>query len=547
MLLIAFWNALMSKLNKNSNNIAYCGLIGFSSKKGQKFDINKIKLLFMYNQERGTDASGIWTPVNGTHKTTDKASKFLATKFSEITPDCSLIGHVRSGTSYKTFVSAAHPFEGDNCVLAHNGTLTNTTALANKYNLTQTGTDTELLHKIMEGNFNNKILTQIDGTASLLVADKGVKLKRGQENSFLLAFRLNNERPLFYGFCEEGMYISSLEESLNAINCTDIKEFDTNTLYTIFEGGIINESKIPSRPIKTPYAHANYGHNNFNTYNNTVASGSSPDYWLKYVDNWVQTDTLNNTQGMNYKRDDWFLVKEIINNQFLKVENVLGEEFQIPFRHFYYNQKVSPLKPTLDRKVVLMHQVTTTKGQKIVGFAGDVLTSNLTETIKDGIRCITVTSLVDGKKYVIDTVLVRPCLIDEEKLSNVLNNSIHLTTSTTKTEEKPQTETLQTSKLDESFLAQFMVENCLTKNYKIQQLIQSTDESKEVSAIFDICEDNIISINDLISKVEEHESDLDLQTIKMFKNEFSSMKEKICETYVKAVDLWNKKKEMLLA
>jgi len=540
-LIVALWNLMMYKKSGN----LYCGLIGFSGHKGQKFDVNKVKILFMYNQERGKDASGFWTPQGGTVKSTDTASKFLTKDFSKAVPDCALIGHVRSGTAYKTMVSAAHPFEGDNCVLAHNGTLDNTFALAKKYDTTNPGTDTELLHKIMDSNFSTKILSQIDGTASLLVADKNIKLKKGQENSFLLAFRLNNQRPLFYGMSPEGMYISSLEESLYAIECTDIKEFSTNTLYTIFEGGIINDLIIPSRPIKTAYSQQNYNYNN----DNYAATGSYAPYWNKYLDSWIQVDRASLPgEPISYKIDDWFLLREIkATEQKLVVENVHGETLTLGFAKFYYSQKVQPVNAMIaNTKVVLMTDVhKTKKPTEFVFFKGDVVELKQRETTIGGKTCICAKSLVDGNEYELNKEYVRAAMLHEQNYVNVLDNTKHLMALPAPKLE--DTEIIATSKVEESHIAQFIVEHLMLNKLSTEDIIKATDKSKTVSEIFDICEDNMISINDLYGKIEEHESELDQQSMTFFKNEFDSMKEKVCETYIKTVELWKTKIESLVA
>ena len=527
-----------------------CGLIGFSGYKGQKFDVNKVKILFMYNQERGKDASGFWTPSIGVVKSVDTASKFLTKDFSKIAPDCSLIGHVRAGSAYKTFVSSAHPFEGDNCVLAHNGTLDNTDALSQAYGTSNPGTDTELLHKIMDSNFGAKIFSQINGTASLLVADKNIKLKKGQENSFLLAFRLNNERPLFYGMSDEGMYISSLKESLEAIECKDILEFDTNTLYTIFEGGILNEVAIPCRPIKNKVVtQGGYYHNS----NHNAASGAYAGYWYKYLNSWIQTDRASlSTDPIPYKINDWFLLKEIKAAEGkLVIENVDGVSLTLVLAQFYYTQRINPIDALkADTKVVIMTNIhKTAKPSEFVFYKGDVVSIKQKETTINGVTCICATSLVDGQTYELKKEYARACLPNEINLVNVIDNTKHIHLLPQKPIDPVviETEMLNTSKVEESYIAQYMVENDLLGILKVDDVIKATDDNKTVSEIFDLCEDNMISFDDMFGKIEENESELDQQSMILFRNEFDSLKQKTCEIYIKTVQLWKKKKESLLA
>lgn len=533
-----------------------CGIIGFSSFKGQKFNVDKIKILYMYNLSRGEDATGLWTPKNGVIKTLEKASKFLTgDKFKNIEPDCSFIGHVRAGFKYKHSLSSAHPHEGTTCVLAHNGTLTNTYALSSKYDLIDNGTDTELLHKILDKNFTPKILSEIDGTASLLYADKNIKLKRGQENSYLLVFRLNKERPLFYGMSEEGMYISSLDESLEAIGCTDITEFDTNILYSIFEAKIIAQHDIPSRPAKYVYTpnttpstnHVYHGANNLASFTNNA----DMSWWDKYLENWIQVDTKSPMYNcpISYNIDEWFLLKSIdVPNRKLNVQNIESKLLEIPVTHFRYNQKVKPLNPYSLEKVVVMTNITSSSllengKSKIIFYIGDVVSITQSETVSDGDICVTCKSHVTGQYHLFNRAFVRPPLDTELPYTNIVDNAKHLKLSVTNNTSKPnQTEDLPSSKIEESFLAQYIVENSINLNkISIQELINTTDLSKEVSSIFDICEEAFITIDDILSTIVNEEDALDLVTKTSLGNDLGELKDKICDVYLKSVELWKKK------
>lgn len=509
----------------------------------------------MYNVHRGEDATGLWTPKNGVVKSLDRASKFLnSEQFKAIEEDCSFIGHVRSGARYKTFMTAAHPHEGDNCVLAHNGTLSNTFQLASKYGILDNGTDTELLHKIIDTNWNPKVLTQIDGTATLLIGDKNVKLKKGQENSYLLAFRLNKERPLFFGTSEEGLYLSSLEDSLEAIGCTDIAEFDTNILYTIFEGKVISEFAIPERPLKTSYNSNNYSQNN--SYNNTPAvnytftNNSDMSFWNKFLNNWIQTDTKGETdKGEVYEREEWFLLKGInITARELTVQKVDKTLLTIPVGKFYYTQRVKPLTGYIHEKVVIMTDITTKDPKLQVFHKGDVVSITRGECIIDNENCITCKSHVDLNTYPFKKEFARPCLENEKMLTNVLDNMKHVVfpKSVNVPKKEVDTEVNTNSRIEESHLAQYMVEqNLLKGSLKVQDCIDAVDLSKEVSAIFDICEDVFITVKDVIEEIEEHENDLDLKTVTSLSNSMGELKEKTCDIYIKTVELWKKKQNLL--
>jgi len=513
-----------------------CGLLGFSGHKGQKFDKNKIKTLFLYNQDRGKDASGFWSPENGLVKSLDQATKFITKDFKKITEDCMLIGHVRQGTIGKNMITAAHPFEGDKAVLAHNGTLTNYIPLASKYNINSMDyqTDTQALHKIMDSNFNTKILTEIDGSASLLIADKSIKLKKGQENSFLMTFRLNNQRPLFYGMSDEGMYISSLKESLEAIDCTDITEFETGILYTIFEGKIIKELSIPARPYRS-YTTNHYGSTtNYGT-NVQHTSGASIGYWNKYINNWIKTD--RDVPLLDIEKETYYLLKAVNTaKSTLDIVDSNGKEIKdVQTFSFYYNQPIKPLNALSDQFVVVMKKLTDTKdASKVVFHKGDVVKILPRETIDStGKRTITCVSNIDGEDYTLNSTYARPCETSELSYLNILDTEIN----------KKHNDRLNPKKVskispeNESFIAQYMIESGLLTTDELDIFIQACD-NKEMSALFDIAEDMMISLNDFEDVIEEEGDAMTIVGKKAMNNAIDELKEKTSNLLINAVNSW---------
>ena len=521
-----------------------CGLLGFSGHKGQKFDKDKIKTLFLYNQERGKDASGFWSPKNELVKSLDQASKFLIKDFKKIQEDCMLIGHVRQGTIGKNMLSVAHPFVGEKAVLAHNGTLSNYSGLAAKYELAFNSytTDTEALHKIMDTNFSTKILTEIDGSASLLIADKNIKLKKGQENSFLMAFRLNNQRPLFYGMSNEGMYISSLEESLEAIECTDITEFDTNKLYTIFEGKIIKELTIPARPYTRPIttnSYTHYGSSNSNVH----TSGAVIDYWFKYVNNWIKCDTtftcVINGVNKSTVKDQYYLLKSIDRTKSsLNIQDADGNNIDdISYTKFYYNQPIKPLNALQDSFVVIMKKLTDTNDKtKVVFHKGDVVKILARETIdQKGNKTITCVSNLDGEDYSVNATFVRPCETSELSYHNVYDPKINKMY-----EDKVKnvhSKEVNLPVTQESFIAQHMIESGLLTSDEIELFLQACD-NKEMSALFDIAEESIIEINDFVDIMQDETDSISIVAQKVIKNTMDELKDKISSLLINAVNSW---------
>lgn len=239
-LIVAFWALIKFVINpKQSMGILSCGLTGFSGK--NSFDIMKMKLLLYWNSiERGKDATGIFTPKTGVIKDNVEAKFYLTSeRMAKIKADTLLIGHVRAKTIGVNTAANAHPFEYGDIIMAHNGTLSNHWSLAGTYDMAvkDFDVDSQIIANAINLNFqetpngsNIKVLSQYDGAAALLFYNK--------DQDLMYAWH-DKDRPLFYGYVGEDMYISSIEATLKVIECTDIKEFPINTLHAIKDGQII--------------------------------------------------------------------------------------------------------------------------------------------------------------------------------------------------------------------------------------------------------------------------------------------------------------------
>lgn len=240
-LIFAFLSYLGVFINKKKRNVLGCGLVGFSGK--SNYNIDKIKFLMLWNSiERGKDATGIYTPTSGLMKDNEPASKFFQQKeMDQLVPDNQLIAHVRAKTVGANLARCAHPFDYDNIVLAHNGTLIDFMSLAKQYGLEYKDyeVDSQILaygvnRAFGEGvtidNLNIETLTEYKGAAAILMYSKKL------DSIFLFK---DKERPLCFGYDEEGnMYISSLSDPLRALGLKDILSFADNTLYCIEKGKI---------------------------------------------------------------------------------------------------------------------------------------------------------------------------------------------------------------------------------------------------------------------------------------------------------------------
>lgn len=238
-LLIIVLNILLSPFIKKNNTLA-CGLVGFSGK--DNFDLMKLKFLLYWNSiERGKDATGIYTVESGIVKDNEEAKKFINNKhkIDKIKPANLLIGHVRAKTVGHNTVDNAHPFEYGDLVGAHNGSLTNHLSLIRQYgfNTDSYNVDSQVLISALNENLKNnnsddfKVLGEYEGAAALLVYNK---------KEDVLYVMHDKNRPLFYGYDNGNMYISSIKETLESVGCIDCKAFPINTVHIIKEGEILH-------------------------------------------------------------------------------------------------------------------------------------------------------------------------------------------------------------------------------------------------------------------------------------------------------------------
>jgi hypothetical protein len=218
-------------------NVLHCGLVGWSGPNGPNPE--KIKLLMIWNAwERGKDSTGIYTPSLGVKKGITDA-RYWMSDLADV-KDNIFIGHLRAASIGWITKENAHPFHEGKIILAHNGTLENHHKLADELNLDdlQWNVDSHVLTYGMAMLPNHEILNKFLGAAALLWTDT-------DNPNILYVFR-NNERPLFRGNADNGMYFSSIKESLYAVGCTNVKEIKENNVY------VINKGKIEFRKTTTP-------------------------------------------------------------------------------------------------------------------------------------------------------------------------------------------------------------------------------------------------------------------------------------------------------
>jgi len=260
----------MSLILKKSNTL-FCGLIGFSGE--NNFDPAKIKSLFLYNASRGLEGCGMYNCGIITKSSEEVYSEII--KWN-IVPEKLFIGHTRKSTYTQHKKEAhCHPFKaehnGEIVIGAHNGTLTNHWQICSDYDVKSVDYDTDSQALFAMIAVDKNVLKRIKGAASIIYT-----VESESEEKPLFCFRKNDERPLWRGRCEEGLYISSIKESLEFIGCTNVEEFKTKCLYNIVDGKIINTRSMPDEQI-IPKTVTVYNSNN-TTLNNHLTNGYCDDY-----------------------------------------------------------------------------------------------------------------------------------------------------------------------------------------------------------------------------------------------------------------------------
>lgn len=228
------------------SNVLGCGLVGFSGSNGNFFNAGLIRTLLWHNSiTRGKHATGIYTPSMGIIKDSKEAKDFFKDEvkmnlFEE--NDSYVLGHVRAATvGNASDPNAAHPWDFGNIVMMHNGTLKNHESLAEKYSIGKDEwvVDSQVLGHALSKDFNTdtpfKVLSEYIGAAATIIYHK--------ERQSLFVYR-DEERTLYYGYLNDDIYISSMDDILSIIGCSNIKMFDPYRVHEIKDGKILNKIVI---------------------------------------------------------------------------------------------------------------------------------------------------------------------------------------------------------------------------------------------------------------------------------------------------------------
>lgn len=243
-----------------------CGLFGFSLKLKSsstvaRLAMAKLKVLGLYNQTRGKDSCGVF--ISGeVIKGIDKNRFFDEFIESIVLPhpkdNLVVIAHTRSSTRGANTGGNAHPYViNDDLIGAHNGTINNIDELCKKYDLNPKDYDVDsqaLYHMIDKVGY--EVLNEYKGYAALtftrLSEPNTLYIYHGASRT-IKEGTIFEERPMYILEADEGIYYSSLEESLKAIRENEnhpIYNMNYNVVLQIKDGRFTNEEHIIEREDK---------------------------------------------------------------------------------------------------------------------------------------------------------------------------------------------------------------------------------------------------------------------------------------------------------
>lgn len=362
--MIIFFNLFMASIRSFFNlkpvlGRLYCGIFGFSLKPNAdiKAALYRFKILGMYNIIRGRDATGVF--VNGEIiKDTEEFDDFIEENiFLPEVANNVVLGHTRSGSvGFKKTIDEAHPFLiNESLVFTHNGSISNMGELCKKYKVDEKefNVDSKLLGTLLytEGH---DVLNHYRGYAALaytyLNEPNTLYLFHGTSKNYKTS-PLFEERPLYYLETSEGIFYSSIKDSLKAIKENkedEIGDLNHNVIFKIRDGEFLIEDSVKidrEEANVTVYHTPSVIHNDFRnrSYNNNCHVREPMDLRLifketlpKFVVESKKDDFKKNGSKFIYFHFGryWLAPREIVNGPvYIKKGGLLGD----------YDDKVSEL------------------------------------------------------------------------------------------------------------------------------------------------------------------------------------------------------------
>ena len=190
-----------------------CGIFGWIKPAAStETSLNLVDILkegLVNTQERGKDATGFYTPGTGIVKDSIMADEFVEGNIpNSIANERFVIGHCRQasakyGVDNITNPNNAQPFESENWILIHNGTINTPRIKSYKYT---SDVDSEVIISYAEKTSLKNALASIDGSAAVVLYNKLEKK---------IYFWTNGERPLVVAYYKGIIFFASTKKILS--------------------------------------------------------------------------------------------------------------------------------------------------------------------------------------------------------------------------------------------------------------------------------------------------------------------------------------------
>ncbi len=253
------WLLIKLEIFKPPRNQLACGIFGFSG--SRPVDLTKLRWLAAENQIRGIDSTGVF----GNHLFKEKGPAkvvMLMPGFVAATKGAHTIqGHTRSASAgFAVTKENAHPFHygykdrnddekwSAEVVGAHNGFIIPEMLRYHEESLgfkKYFSVDSQLIFAALAKTGDVNTISQLEGGMAI-----SFQILSHNPNRLYL-YKREQTRPLFIGEASDGLYYSSLEDSLQYIGCRSTWELNPNQLYTLEGGEIIDVYKMPSPVLKS--------------------------------------------------------------------------------------------------------------------------------------------------------------------------------------------------------------------------------------------------------------------------------------------------------
>ena len=238
-----------------------CGIFGFAGKLGNhEFNILKFATLGVINDTRGGDSAGAFIDKDWAYGVNDEklfASFAVKNEFLRSHQDKEVqyaLGHCRKASVGAKTIKEAQPVVIHNdeetdvdFVMIHNGTLLNHDELKKEYldKVPKHFTDSQIFANVVY-YYGFKVLTEYQGAGAFAFLDYRKKspilyLFKGASLTYSTSTALVEERPLYWVKKEEGIWFSSIKESLEIISLGQdtVESVPTNTLIGIQNGKVV--------------------------------------------------------------------------------------------------------------------------------------------------------------------------------------------------------------------------------------------------------------------------------------------------------------------